>query len=86
MPVYIDILENKVLGREYRRGFEEGRREGREEGRREGKLEFLHDQIQDRFGVLPEWAEKRLAALSAAEIHRTAIRWLTAETLADLFA
>jgi hypothetical protein len=28
VPVLNDILENKVLGREYKRGLEEGRKEG----------------------------------------------------------
>jgi hypothetical protein len=28
MPIYIDILENKVLGREFKKGLREGRQEG----------------------------------------------------------
>jgi len=28
MPIFIDILENKVLGPPYKRGLEEGKREG----------------------------------------------------------
>ena len=39
MPVFEDILDHKVLGREYKRGREEGRSEGREEGRSEGREE-----------------------------------------------
>jgi predicted transposase YdaD len=39
MPVFDDILENKVLGREFKRGLEEGVKQGREEGRHEGRQE-----------------------------------------------
>lgn len=96
MPVFIDILENKVLGREYKRGREEGhqegreegreegRQEGREEGREEGRLEALRDQMQERFGVLPDWAERRLAGLSAPEIKQVSLRLLKAESIEEL--
>ena len=61
MPVYIDILENKVLGPPYKKGLEEGRQEGRQEsrqeglreGERKGELAILRRLIEKRFGAIP---------------------------------
>jgi hypothetical protein len=39
MPILNDILDHKVLGREYRKGINEGKREGKREGKLEGKIE-----------------------------------------------
>src|SRR3954447_9643395 len=68
VPVLYDILENKVLGREYLRGrqegLQEGLQEGRQEGRQEGERMLLRRQMEKRFGPVPEWASRRLAQLS----------------------
>jgi len=48
MPVHVDILTNKVLGREFRRGLQKGRQEG--------ELRVLRRQIEKRFGAIPAWA------------------------------
>jgi hypothetical protein len=74
MPVIIDILENKVLGREYKRGLAEG------------KAELVRRMIEARFGPLPEWAGGQLAASDPARIDALALRLLQAATLDDLFA
>jgi hypothetical protein len=50
MPLLNDILDNRVLGREFKRG----------------ELSLLRRQIEERFGPIPKWAEDRLTALSAA--------------------
>ncbi|HEY6333541.1 MAG TPA: hypothetical protein VI756_29740 [Blastocatellia bacterium] len=67
-----DILQNKVLGREYKKGLEDGRQNGEREGKREGKLEgeltIRRRQLGIRFGTLPEWAEARLANGSPSDI------------------
>ena len=88
MPIFIDILENKVLGREYKRGLQEGRQEGlqegRQEGRQEGELKVLRRQIEKRFGVMPSWAEQRLAARSLTELEELSERVLDAANLEDL--
>ena len=39
MPIHIDILENEVLGREYKRGRQEGERDGDESESGEGGTE-----------------------------------------------
>ena len=108
MPILNDVLENKVLGREFKRGLEEGKQQGREEGkqlgREEGKqqgleegkqqgreegelfgeLKVLRRLIEKRFGPLPDWAEKRLAARSASELEELSVRVLDAETFQEL--
>jgi predicted transposase YdaD len=80
MPILNSILDNKVLGREYKRGHQEGRQEGRQEG----ELTILRRQIESRFGALPLWAEQRLAGQSAVELEELGIRVLDASSLDDL--
>ena len=81
MPIDADIMENEVIARIYRRGVQEGRQEGRQEGERT----VLRRQIEKRFGVLPGWAEERLAARSTAELEELSERVLDAESIEDLF-
>jgi len=88
MPVFIDIMENKVLGREFKRGLQEGRQEGRqeglEEGRQEGERIVLCRLIEKRFGTVPSWAEERLAGRSTAELEELSVRVLDATSIEDL--
>jgi hypothetical protein len=72
VPILIDILENKVLGREFKRGLQEGR------------LGLLRHQMEARFGVLPKWAEDRLVSRSPKEIEEIGVRLLKAESLDEL--
>jgi predicted transposase YdaD len=84
MPVYIDILENKVLGPPYKKGLEEGRQEGLEEGRREGERAILRRLIEKRFGAVPSWAEERLVGRSTIELEDLSVRVLDAQSIEDL--
>lgn len=72
MPITVDILENKVLGREYKRG------------RHEGELGLLRGQLEYRFGPLPEWASEFLAKRSTAELESLSKRLLDSTSLEDL--
>ena len=81
VPVLNDILENKVLGREYRRGVEEGVLQGVQQG----ELTLLRRQIERRFGPLPEWADARLSGSSPSEIEVFGLRLLDVESLEELF-
>jgi hypothetical protein len=72
MPIFIDIMENKVLGREYKRGLQEG------------ELRVLRRLIEKRFGAIPDWAEERLASRSAADLEALLDRVLDAPSLEDL--
>ena len=84
MPLFIDILENKVLGREFKRSKQEGIQQGIDKGIHEGQLAMLCQQITARFGVLPAWPRKRLAGRSAAEIQDIGLRLLKAGRLEEL--
>ena len=93
MPVFEDILDHKVLGREYKRGREEGRSEGREEGRQEGREEGRQDgelrvirlMLQRRFGNIPPSIETKLSAMTPPELEDLAARLIGAATLDELF-
>jgi len=76
MPIHIDILENKVLGREFKKGLKEGRQEG--------ELAILRRQFEKRFGSLPSWAEQRLAGASTEQLEELATRVLDAAGLEEL--
>ena len=70
MPLLNDILENRVLGREFKRG----------------ELSLLRRLIEERFGPIPGWAEDRLVERSAAELEALGVRVLKARTIEELFA
>jgi Domain of unknown function (DUF4351) len=72
MPILNSILDNKVLGREYKRGLQDG------------ELTVLHRQVEKKFGPLPSWAEERLAGRSTTELEELSIRVLDAASLEDL--
>jgi hypothetical protein len=72
MPILNDILDNKVLGREFKRGVQEG------------ELTVLRRQIEKRFGALPSWAEERLAGRTTTELEELSIRVLDAQNLEEL--
>ena len=76
MPVHIDILANKVLGREFKRGLQEGRQEG--------ELTVLRRLIERRFGAIPGWADERLVSLSTAALEELSVRILEARSIEDL--
>lgn len=84
MPVLNDILENKVLGREYKRGIEEGVQQGVRQGVQQGELTLLRRMIEGRFGILPEWADARLSRSSSSEIEAFSLRLLDATSLEEL--
>jgi flagellar biosynthesis/type III secretory pathway protein FliH len=92
MPILNDIMDHKVLGREFKRGLQEGRQEGwqegreegRQEGREEGERKILRRMLERRFGTIPELVEQRLSACSEPEIEELGVRLLDAESLEDL--
>src|SRR6266571_4451826 len=68
MPILNDLLDNKVLGREFKRG----------------ELTVLRRLIEKRFGAIPSWAEERLADRSAADLEELSVRVLDAQSIEDL--
>jgi Domain of unknown function (DUF4351) len=77
VPVLNDILENKVLGREYKRGLHEGRQEG--------EHILVQRLLENRFGALPDWTIEHLTRLSEADLADVAIRLFQTQTLEELF-
>jgi hypothetical protein len=54
MPILNDILDHKVLGRQYKRGLKEGELKG--------ELTVLRRQIEKRFGAMPGWGRNASTA------------------------
>jgi hypothetical protein len=84
MPILNDIMDHKVLGREYKRGRAEGVEEGRQDGIQQGELRMLRRLLEKRFGPIPAWAEERLGGRSAEDLEALSIRLLEAQSLEDL--
>jgi len=80
MPLLDDILDNKVLGREFRRG----REQGREHGLHDGELTVLLCLMEKRFGSVPPALRERLAAMPATELEAAALRFLDAGRAEDV--
>ena len=68
MPLLNDILDNKVFGREFKRG----------------ELTILRRQIEKRFGAIPGWAEERLSGRLPADLEELSVRVLDAQSIEDL--
>jgi flagellar biosynthesis/type III secretory pathway protein FliH len=96
VPILNDILDNKVLGREFKKGLQEGRQKGLQEGleegerkgerkgEREGERKLLRLIIERRFGPMPGWAEERLASRSTTEMEDLSVRVQDAPSIEDL--
>src|SRR6266536_1645754 len=96
MPVFNDILENKVLGREVKRGraegiaegiaegMKEGIKEGIKEGVQRGELTLLRRQMVKRCGEIPPAVDERLSKLSPEELEPLSDRILDARSLDEL--
>jgi hypothetical protein len=72
MPVFNPIMDNKVLGREIKRGIEIG------------ELKVLRRLMEARFGAIPAWAENKIADYSSEQGENLAVRVLSAESLEEL--
>jgi predicted transposase YdaD len=84
MPILKDIMEHKVLGREYRRGEAAGEAAGEEKGVRLGELTVLRRQIRERFGEIPASLGEFLDRQSAADLENLSVRLLKADRIEDL--
>ncbi len=97
MSVVLDIRKNPVLMKWRREAITEGLAEGRakglaeglaegiakgkSEGKAEGKAESLRSLLILKFGVLPKWADQRIAAARITDLDRWLKKVLAAETL-----
>jgi len=73
-------MENEVIAEYYSRG----RQERRQEGVHEGEISVLRRQIEKRFGVMPKWAQQRLASRTTEQLEQLSVRLLDAGTLEEL--
>src|SRR5215469_9786365 len=76
VPILNDILDHEVVGPEIKKGIQVGRQ-------KEG-LTILRRLIKKRFGSVPNWAEERLAKLSAKELEELSVRLLDAKSIESL--
>jgi hypothetical protein len=83
----IDVMENKVLGplmqKRWEEGQQQGREQGQQQGREQGRRQVLVDQLNQKFGELPDWATKTLGSASAEEVDRWLRRILKSGTLEE---
>jgi predicted transposase YdaD len=84
MPVYIDLMENTIIGPAIRKGLEQGELMGELKGELKGELRILHRLIEQRFGPIPPWAGEQLAGRSADELEELTERLLKVPSIEDL--
>ncbi|MGE4439314.1 MULTISPECIES: DUF4351 domain-containing protein [Alcaligenaceae] len=62
-----------------------GIEKGRAEGRAEGQAELLLDQIQHRFGAVPDAIAQRVQSAQALQLETWSLNFVDATTLEDVF-
>jgi hypothetical protein len=66
-------------------GIQQGVQQGRQQGMLQGESALLRRQLARRFGVLPNWAEARLADAETEQLERWGEQLLDAVTLEAVF-
>ncbi len=84
MSFEMDIMENSFLRGIYLDGEKQGKEEGKAEGKEVGRQEMLRLLLEERFGKLPKWAQKRLQAADPATLLRWGKRLLHAQRLEEV--
>jgi hypothetical protein len=64
---------------------EKGKAEGKAEGIHEGEAALLRQQLQRRFGALPNWAEQKLTEASCEDLEQWGLKLLEAANLEEVF-
>ncbi|WP_428264683.1 Rpn family recombination-promoting nuclease/putative transposase [Haliangium sp.] len=89
MQTVAQRIEQRGFDKGLDKGRDEGRKEGRKEGRREGRKEgqrlLLLEQLEERFGDLPEAVRRWVHDADQAELRRWSRRILTAASLDEVF-
>lgn len=80
VPILYDIMDNKVLGREYRKGVEAGIQTGIQTG----KSELLRSLALTRFGHLPAGFDERVSGKTPEELELLGRRLLVAASVDEL--
>ncbi len=79
------ILENKVLGREYKKGLAQGLEQGLEQGVIQGRALVVRNLLLKRFGKIPGWAEAKLLKANANDLDLWGDRLLDSKTIRQVF-
>ena len=89
MPVTESLLDHKVLGREFKRGYvvglELGRELGLELGRIKGEAKMLRRGLEYRFKKLPKWVDDKLAIATSDQLEEWARRLADRKSLKAIF-
>ena len=93
MPILESLMDHKVLGREFKRGYAEGleisrakrMEEGRAEGMVKGAAKIVRRLLQKRFGEIPPWAEQNILAATFGDLESWADMLLDASTIQEVF-
>lgn len=86
------IAAGRIKGRQEGRqqGLLEGRQVGRQEGRQEGQVAagqtLLREQLMEKFGSIPKWADARLKKASITELEGWARKIIKADTLTQVIS
>src|SRR5581483_11525771 len=80
MGISLDIRENKFFQEAYAVGVEDGVEKGIEQG----IAKLLRQQLEYRFGELPEWAHQRLETMDQAALQQAGQRLVTASKLEEV--
>ncbi len=77
MPVTESLLDHKVLGREFKRGFAVGLKQG--------QTRFLRRQLEYRSKKRPKWVAGKLETATSAQLEEWAIRSVDMKSLKAIF-
>ena len=83
-PMLADTM-GRLFTEALQKGKKQGRKEGRQEGRDEGVAWTLTQQIEHRFGPIPEWALARIQSAQANQLASWVSLILTVPSLEALF-
>ena len=81
-----ELKQTRFYQEVFAEGEAEGELRGERKGERKGELKLLRRLLVRRFGVLPGWAEAKLAAAEPARLEAWGERVLEAKTLEAVFA
>jgi hypothetical protein len=80
------LLENKVLGREYKKGLEQGMEKGFEKGLSHGEANMLRRLLRQQFKRIPRWADAQISKATTQQLEEWGSRVLRAKSLDEVFS
>ena len=82
MQTFID----KYIDQGRDEGRKEGKNEGLQEGKHEGRALLLTGMLKKRFGLLPDWVDKKLKKADSTTLEAWSLNLLSANRLEDVFS